>query len=338
MTIKAIPLLYNKNMKITDEMIDHELLVMGKLNRAKLGFRNETSMRVVNSFCRRFFRGHSLTSKLHYEQHWVKKHEGEPIRVCVYRPLQPTGKPEAGLLWLHGGGYCTGVPESEFMVFENMIRKTNCVVVAPDYTLSIEKPFPAALDDSYRTLLWMNENAAMLGINPDWLMVGGVSAGGGLCASLSLLARDRQEVDLKFQMPLYPMLDYRPTPSSTDNNAPVWDSQCNIKGWDLYLGNKYPISKYACPALEYDYSGLPETLTYVGTIEPFYNETVNYVNNLKKAGVRVHFREFAGCYHAFDVYGLNAKVARAARRYRDEGFERAVNRIKKQYPLTEQIM
>ena len=132
-------------MKITDDMIDHELLVLGKLNRAKLGFRNETSMKVVNSFCRRFFRGRPLTSKLHYEQHWIKKHESEPIRVCVYRPLQPTGKPEAGLLWLHGGGYCTGVPESEFMVFENMIRKTNCVVVAPDYTLSIEKPFPAAL-------------------------------------------------------------------------------------------------------------------------------------------------------------------------------------------------
>ena len=320
-------------MKITEEMIDKDLRVLARLNKSKLAFRNDSTIRMVNSFYHRFIKGKPFTNKISYQQYYIERFGGDSIRVCVYGPLKPSPQREVGLMWIHGGGYATGVPETDFLFFEQFIEKTNCIVVCPDYTLSIDKPFPAALDDCYRTLLWMNDKAEMLGINPDWLMVGGDSAGGGLCAAVSLLARDRQEVEIKFQMPLYPMLDYRPTPSNTDNDAPVWDTKCNIKSWDLYLGERYPVSKYASPALEVDYTDLPETLTFVGTIEPFYDETRTYVYNLRRAGVKVHFKEYKGCFHAFDMYGINARVSKRARRFTLDGFCRAVSEVKHKYPL-----
>lgn len=94
----------------------------------------------------------------------------------------------------------------------------------------------------------------------DKIFVGGNSAGGGMTAALTLYARDRGEVNIAFQMPLYPMLDDRPTETSKNNDAPVWNTKSNIAAWELYLGGDYGtdrVSKYAAPARETDFSGLP---------------------------------------------------------------------------------
>ena len=68
----------------------------------------------------------------------------------------------------------------------------------PDYTLSVEKPYPAAIDDCYLALLWMKKNHLNYMINPNQLMIAGDSAGGGLTAALSLMARDKNEVNIAF--------------------------------------------------------------------------------------------------------------------------------------------
>src|SRR5690606_30824760 len=130
-----------------------------------------------------------------------------------------------GVLWIHGGGYAQGVPEMSHDMYRQLIGTRDCVIVAPDYRLSIDAPYPAALEDCYEVLLWMKDHAQELGIRSDQLMVGGESAGGGLTAALAMYARDRGEVNLAFQMPLYPMIDDRMvTESAGDNNAYVWNS------------------------------------------------------------------------------------------------------------------
>ena len=129
----------------------------------------------------------------------------------------------------------------------------------------------------------------------DKIFVGGNSAGGGMTAALTLYARDRGEVNIAFQMPLYPMLDDRPTKTSKNNDAPVWNTKSNIAAWKLYLGDDYGtdmVSKYAAPARETDFSGLPPTLTFIGSIDPFLAETKSYVEALRAAGVPVEFRIF----------------------------------------------
>ena len=84
-----------------------------------------------------------------------------------------------------------GAPEMAVMSFpRHLIKNCNCVV-APDYTLSSVKPYPAALEDAFTALLWLKENRKNLGIDSDKFVVGGESAGGGLTAALCIYARDK---------------------------------------------------------------------------------------------------------------------------------------------------
>ena len=81
----------------------------------------------------------------------------------------------------------------------------------------------------------MKAHAEELGVRDDQLMVGGESAGGGLCAAVCIKARDTGAVHVAFQMPLYPMLDDRDTESSRDNHGRVWNTRKNHLVWSCYL-------------------------------------------------------------------------------------------------------
>ncbi len=271
-------------------------------------------------------RGKHVSFRTQYEQVWIGRLDGSRLRICVYTPRK-RGKLVPGLLWLHGGGYATGAPEQDGAFITRFIRVSGCVVAAPDYTLSVEKPYPAALEDAYTALLWLKDNGGRYGMRQDQIFIGGESAGGGLTAALCLYARDRGEVAVAFQMPLYPMLDDRPTHSNTGNQAPLWTSESNDVAWKMYLGDAYrtdTVSPYAAPARCDDFRGLPPACSYVGGIEPFRDETIVYMKSLKAAGIPVQFRVFPGCFHAFDVACPWTKDAREAPKFLNECFKNAV--------------
>ena len=204
----------------------------------------------------------------------------------------------------------------------------SCVAVLPDYTKSIEAPYPAALEDCYSVLLWMKNNAEELGINPDQIFVGGSGSGGGLTAALCLRARDMKDVHIAFQMPIEPMLDDRmESESAKDNNAPVWDSRKNRAAWDLYLRDmKEEIPVYAAPGRETDLRGMPPACSIVGDLEPVKDETVLYFARMKKEDVPVSLRVYHGCFHAFEVTAVNSNVALNAQRYLLDSFRYAQKR------------
>ncbi|MCQ2462658.1 MAG: alpha/beta hydrolase [Clostridia bacterium] len=210
-----------------------------------------------------------------------------------------------GILWIHGGGYLTGMKEMFFMSrAAELVMDYGAVVISPDYTLSVQAPYPAAAEDCYNTLLYLKQNAQNSGINDSQLMVGGESAGGGLCAAVCMMARDRGEVNVAFQMPLYPMLDNTDTDSSRDNHGKVWNTALNHLAWRLYLKDdalSADVSAYAAPARQTDYSNLPPAYTFVGNGEPFFCETVQYIENLKKAGVEAEIDIYESDVHAFDM-------------------------------------
>ena len=211
------------------------------------------------------------------------------------------------------------MPEMDENFIKNFMQTVDCIVVSPDYRLSIEEPYPAALDDCYAALLWMKHNADKLGVRSNQLMVGGDSAGGGLTAALTLYVRDKGNVNVAFQMPLYPMIDDRmTTESSKGNYVPVWNSDLNYKGWKYYLGNRFQtedVPKYAAPARETDYSNLPPTCTFVGELEVFRDEATIYMEKLKEAGVDTYFKEYPACYHGFDQLVLESRVAKDATKF-----------------------
>lgn len=244
---------------------------------------------------------------------------GRDIKVLILKPKRNAKSKEQtpGILWIHGGGYATGMAEMVYMSRAlNLVKKYGAVVIAPAYRLSIEAPYPAALEDCYATLKYLKEHVEELGINDSQLMVGGESAGGGLTAALCMYARDKGEVNIAFQMPLYPMIDNLDTESSRDNHAPVWNTKRNHSAWKLYLkgyeGKEVP--SYAAAARRKDYTNLPPAYTFVGDIEPFYCETLSFIENLQKAGVEAKVDVYPNCFHAFDMMTPFRKVSKQAAR------------------------
>lgn len=254
---------------------------------------------------------------------------GGPMKLLVLQPKGPAPAPgRTGVLWIHGGGYITGMPEIVYMSRAvDLVRHCGAVVVSPDYRLSGKAPYPAALMDCHSALVYLKDHAAALGVRDDQLMVGGESAGGGLAAALCLYERDRGGVRIAFQMPIYPMLDNEDTETSRDNHAPVWNTRRNHYAWARYLrGVEGRVPAYAAPARAEDCAGLPPAYTFVSTAEPFYAETLAYVRRLREAGVEATVDVYEGLFHAFDMLAPFLPVSRRAAAAFERRFESAARR------------
>ena len=131
-----------------------------------------------------------------------------PLTVRIYRGQGTDDRASLPcMLYLHGGGWVIGNLESHDRLCRRIANRAGICVVAVDYRLAPEHPFPAAPDDAAATLRWMASQAAALRIRPDRIAVGGDSAGGNLAAALALMARDGSVPGLVLQALLYPVLD-----------------------------------------------------------------------------------------------------------------------------------
>lgn len=240
---------------------------------------------------------------------------GREMKCLVLRSRERPGEKPPGILWIHGGGYITGMAG---MVYISralpLVKKYGAVVLSPEYRLAGDAPYPAALEDCYAALLYLKEHADALGVDGGRIMVGGESAGGGLAVAVCLEARRRGEVEIAFQMPLYPMLDDRDTDSSRDNRGLVWNTRRNHRGWRAYLGGLYggDVPASAAPARETDCAGLPPAYTFVGRGEPFFCETVAYIERLRAAGVEAVCDVYDCGMHAFDMLTPFRKISKKA--------------------------
>ena len=254
--------------------------------------------------------------------------DGNKLKLLVYRTEKASDSLATGVLWIHGGGYITGMASMAGMMGMGplLVKNHSCVVISPEYRLGRKGRYPNALNDCYAALKYMATHCDELGIRSDQIFVGGESAGGGLCAALCMLARDRGEVSIAFQMPLYPMIDDRDTESSRDNHNKVWNTRLNHFGWKTDLGELYGtdnVPSYAAPSRQTDYNNLPPAYTFVCTAEPFYCETLSFVENLQKAGVEVKYDVYEGLYHAFDMLSPRKDASKEAISKFEEAFKYA---------------
>ena len=238
------------------------------------------------------------------------------MKLLVFHPKHKKGK-VPGVLWIHGGGYMTGMAEMAYFSRALDVVKSGAVVVAPSYTLSYKKPYPAALEDCYAALSYLKKHVEEFQVKSDQIFVGGESAGGGLTAAVCMYARDKGEVNIAFQMPLYPMLDSEDTESSKNNYGIIWNTARNHSAWKVYLRKLYgtkDVSPYASPSRQTNYSNLPPAYTFVCEGEPFYCETLTYAENLKKAGIQAFVDVYKGKVHAFDMMMPWTKQSKEAAR------------------------
>jgi len=242
------------------------------------------------------------------------------LLVKIYEPNARNGRKLPAVFWIHGGGYVMGHPDGDDSLCECFVTDINCVVVSIDYRLAPEHKYPAAIEDCYAGLKWTVNNAEKLKIDISRIAIAGASAGGGLTAALALMVRDRGEIEVVFQAPLYPMLDDRNVTFSSheinEENLPkAWNREANEIAWKMYLGDKVSdeISYYAAPARAKYLTGLPPAYIFIGQLDPFRDETLEYVSRLAKAGVPVEFHLYPGCFHGFDSIFNNADISKQAR-------------------------
>lgn len=261
-------------------------------------------------------------------ERFVPGAKGDPdVRVKIYEP-KVKDQILPGLLFIHSGGFVSGSADSMDIACQRMSEEINCVIVNVDYRLAPEHPYPAALEDCYAALRWFSEHAAELGVDPSRIGVYGGSAGGGLTAALTLLARDRKSPDIIFQMPNYPMIDDRCITKSFNEivDGRVWNKTQTQFGWECYLGENHgEVSQYAAPTRATDFSGLPPTYTCVGELDPFRDETIEYVARLTQAGVPVEFHLYPGCFHGFEGFFPDAEISKRASQEQFDTLKRALH-------------
>jgi acetyl esterase/lipase len=241
-----------------------------------------------------------LSDRVERTDHEVPGSGGVVVR--VHRPVGVTGDLPC-VYWMHGGGLVLGTYAGDDARFDRWCQTLGCVGVSVEYRLAPEARYPGPLDDCYAGLRWVHANAAMLGVDTTRLGIGGASAGAGLAAGLALLARDRGEVPLAFQLLIYPMLDDRQITPSSGWLDPIWPPAANTYGWTAYLGDAKggpDVPAYAAPARATDLAGLPPTIITVGAIDGFCDEDMDYALRLRHAGVPVELHVYPGMPHGFD--------------------------------------
>ncbi|HKS99051.1 MAG TPA: alpha/beta hydrolase [Rugosimonospora sp.] len=225
------------------------------------------------------------------------------VPVRVYRPTG-VDRPLPAVLEIHGGGFLLGDLDFEEQAAASVAREVTAVVVSVDYRLAPEHPYPAAVEDCYAALTWLVASAGELGVDPERVAVYGESAGGGLCAAVALLARDRGGPRVTFQFLGIPELDDRlDTPSMQSYvDTPLWHRPNAELSWAFYLGDAAKpggpeVSPYAAPARAENLTGLPPAYITVCQFDPLRDEGIDYAKRLAQAGVPVELHLYPATFH-----------------------------------------
>jgi acetyl esterase len=221
------------------------------------------------------------------------------IPVRLYRP---NDKPAPLHVHFHGGGWVIGNLVTHDADCREIVAASGCMVLAVDYRLAPEHPFPAAPEDCYAVSCWAAANSTQLGGSPGLISIGGDSAGGNLAAVVALMARDRNGPEFAMQLLLYPITEPSMASASFRENAEGYLLTKTMMAWfwNHYCPDieqrKHPLIS---PLMASDLSGLPPALMITAEFDPLRDEGEAYAARLKEAGVEVEMRRFNGFIHGF---------------------------------------
>ncbi|UJR17591.1 hypothetical protein I4U23_004487 [Adineta vaga] len=259
---------------------------------------------------------------IHSEERKIPGPDGAPeISILICRSTASAAIVSNELLpciyFIHGGGMVAGDNRFALDSLLDWIVEFNVVIVSVEYRLAPEHPHPAPTDDCYAGLLWTVAHAQELGIDVSQLSVAGVSAGGGLAAAITLMARDRGKPSLQGQLLFSPMLDDRDQTCSTHQFEAmvIWGRQANLLGWTALLSTQRgspDVSPYAAPSRAQDLSNLPPTFIDVGSAEIFRDEDVDYAQRIWQAGGSAELHVWSGGFHGFALAVPDAAISKQA--------------------------
>ena len=255
---------------------------------------------------------------------------GGPIPVRAYRhgPDRQDGPDQPVLIWYHGGGFVSGSIEGQDPICRLLAVRSGCTVLAVDYRLAPEHPFPAGLDDACAVLAWVMAHGRERGLDSTRVAVGGDSAGANLAAVAVRRARDRGAVVPHFQALVYPVTDA--TMSHQSYTAFADGHMLTRRHMEWYFAQylrpgtdpRHPdVSPLFAPSLP----GLCPAFVLTAEYDPLRDEGEAYAGRLRDAGVEATLTRCPGLVHGFfsmggivpAAYRAVCEVARAVR----EAFE-----------------
>lgn len=247
---------------------------------------------------------------------------GGPIAVRIYTP-KGTG-PFPVIVYYHGGGWVIADLNTYDASPRALANLTNAVVVSAHYRQGPEHKFPAAHQDAFTAYRWVLANAKSLKGDPSKVAVAGESAGGGLAAAVSMMARDSGAQMPAHQLLVYPIAGYDLNTPSYQENAEAKPLNKAMMAWffEKYLRSPEDGKNPLIDLVNADLKGLPAATVITAQIDPLRSEGKALADRLKSAGVQVDYKNYEGAAHEF--FGMAAVVddAKAAQ-------EQAVTGLKK---------
>ncbi len=248
---------------------------------------------------------------------------GVPAR--VYRPSDDPVLPI--VVYFHGGGWTIGTVEQFDPILRQVANASGAVVVAPDYRLAPEHPFPAAIDDCRTALQWVAAHAADVGGDAARLAVMGDSAGGNLAAVCAIEARDAGSPDVALQVLVYPVTDCDFEVGSYRENGDGYLLTAEQMRWffECYTsGGADPTDPRISPMRTADLAGVAPAIVVTAEYDPLRDEGERYAQRLRDAGVPVEQLRYDGMIHAF--FGLSGAfdASRDALRRTGDALRRAL--------------
>ncbi|WP_295887975.1 alpha/beta hydrolase [uncultured Thiohalocapsa sp.] len=221
------------------------------------------------------------------------------VPVRIYHPAPEQTRPVA--LFLHGGGHVAGSVAVYDPIARRLAVETGWIIVAVEYRLAPECPYPAAVKDSMACAKGVFRCLAAQGLRFEQrLALIGDSGGGALCATLSHLAQYEPAVSIAAQVLIYPSLDYSLSQPSVIENGEGWLLERERILWlfDSYLQgqeNRRAVSPLFMDLTEQ----FPRTLVVTAEFDPLRDEGHAYVGRLRAVGLKAEYRQMPGMVHAF---------------------------------------
>ena len=235
--------------------------------------------------------------------------------------------PHPVFVYFHGGGFVIGDIDTHDTIARNMCGGADVVVVSVDYRLAPEHKFPAAAEDAWAAYQWVRSGPSGLDIDPQRIAVGGDSAGANLAAVVALMARDAGHDNIRLQLLVYPVADFAMTSPSYRTYANGFGVlTADAMKWFTkhYLAQPEDAGDWRASPIKADLRNLPPALIMAAECDVLCDEGNAYAEALRKAGVSVERKEYAGMIHGF--FGMTPVIddAVAAQRYAIEALRRAL--------------
>lgn len=239
---------------------------------------------------------------------------GQILPIRIYRPAEVGDGPAPTLVFFHGGGFVIGGLTSHDRDCRALANRGGCQVIAVDYRLAPEHPFPAAAEDAMAALDTIVATAGELGVDTGHLAVGGDSAGGNLSAVAALHARDAG-IPLRMQLLIYPAVDGEGDYPSRVENATGYMLDADAIAWFMaaYFPDGTPAGDWrAAPMQAANHEGVAPALVITAEFDPLRDEGEAYATKLESVGVPAKATRYDGLIHGFFGMGVLVPAATAA--------------------------